>query len=97
MNGSGCLSCVVNHTCVGCLVGAVVGKSLPQMAATVVYAALADGVHGGDYLRNVNKAAPVGPAKDPAHGPQLWELSTAAVKNAMGKAQVQPPRAAAMN
>lgn len=54
-------------------------------------------MHGGDYLRNVNKAHPSGPAKDPAHGPPLWELSNAAVKNAMGKAQVEPPRAAAMS
>jgi NAD(P)-dependent dehydrogenase (short-subunit alcohol dehydrogenase family) len=97
VNGSGCLDCVVNRTCVGCIVGAIVGKSLPQMASTLVYAALADSVHGGDYLRNVNKAHPSGPAKDPAHGLPLWELSNAAVKNAMGKAQVEPPRAAAMS
>jgi len=96
VNGSSCLNCMVNYTCIGCLVGAVVGKSLPQMASTVVYATLADSVVGGDYLRNVNKARPVGPAKDPIYGPQLWALSTAAVKNAKGKAQIEPPRAVGM-
>ena len=61
------------------LVGAVAGKTLPQMAATVVYATLADGVKSGDYLRNVNVTRPVGPAADAANGPLLWELSAKAL------------------
>lgn len=97
VNGSGCLRCMVNYTCVGSLMGAILGKTLPQMASTVVYAALGDDVKGGDFLRNVNKARPVGPAGDPAHGPPLWALSAKAVANVAAGPQVVPPRAAAMN
>lgn len=32
VSGSGCLSCVINYTCLGCVMGAVLGKSLPQSA-----------------------------------------------------------------
>lgn len=43
---SACLSCVFNYTCLPVIVGAIVGKSLPRMASTVIYAALADGIAG---------------------------------------------------
>ena len=78
-DSSPCLRCVTKYTCVPALVGAVAGKTLPQMAATVVYATLADGVKSGDYLRNVNVTRPVGPAADAANGPLLWELSAKAL------------------
>ena len=43
---SACLSCIFNYTCLPVIMGAIVGKSLPRMASTVIYAAMADGVAG---------------------------------------------------
>lgn len=80
---SACLSCIFNYTCLPFIMGAIVGKSLPRMASTVVYAALADGIAGGDHLRNVNKSSPNGPAKDPMGllGAQLWTLSNKSLQD----------------
>lgn len=78
------------------LISSVLTHAL-AVAASVAYAALADGIKGGDYIRNSNKARPVGPAADPAHGPQLWALSEKALAQAAGgRPQVVPPQAATM-
>ena len=89
-DNSCCLKCVLNYTPMACVVGAVFGKSLPQMAATVVYAALANGVSGGDFFRNVNKDRVLGPARDPAYGPPLWDLSSKAVSAKISAAALPP-------
>jgi len=75
--GSSCLRCLGNYTPMFSIFGAIVGKSLPRMASTVVYAGLVDNAAGGDHFRNTNKSQPYGPARDPMglHGAQLWELS----------------------
>ena len=90
-DSSACLKCVMNYTPVGAVVGSIMGKSLPQMASTVLYASLADGVAGGDYFRNVNLADVHGPAADPAYGPQLWELSCKAVQAKVPLFSPPPP------
>jgi NAD(P)-dependent dehydrogenase (short-subunit alcohol dehydrogenase family) len=99
-DGSPCLRFVTNYTCIPKIMGALVGKSLPQMASTVVFAALSDTVKSGDYLRNVNIASPVGPAADAANGPLLWELSTQALSahaaGSAGRPRVSAPQPVTM-
>jgi len=75
--GSACLRCLGTYTPMFSVFGAIVGKSLPRMASTIIYAALYDDVAGGTHFRNVNKTLPYGPARDPMglFGAQLWSLS----------------------
>jgi NAD(P)-dependent dehydrogenase (short-subunit alcohol dehydrogenase family) len=72
-----CFNCVFNYSPMPFLMAPML-KSVPQLAASAVYAALSDDVKGGELVMNSNVLKPSSMnsfATNPRYGPPLWDKS----------------------